>query len=354
MYPNIVDFSAALPWVLAGLLAGFILSWFWSLLRRPAPEPPMADPRDLYKAETDALRATNERLQADYGYFQTALADAEGRASLNGELKQKIAMLSNAELSSRNEARAVQAALEKLRSDAQATGARTHTLEDEARRSQMEIARLREVNDAKDAELGKLKSDLHRVGLAMQSQTDRSDETGRYVADIERLTAEIADRDRIIDESKESHSKIASELVRTREDLMTVKAENENSARAISEGMSRDYDKAIADLAAAYDQINALERQVADLQSSSAANGEGRAPRTQTPPRTMYVSSGAARPPRVARGTAASATGPKKFRIRSSDISRRTGLLELAELRAKVDALSEKTEELRELTLKGE
>lgn len=365
MYPNFVDFSAALPWVFSGIVAGLILSWFFNQLRRPAAPPPMPDPRELYKSELDALRSNNDRLQADYGHFQTALADAEARANLNVELKQKIAMLSNAELMSRNDVHAANQELEKLRNQMQANGARTSALQEDARRSQTELARLQELADAKNAELGQLKSDLQRASLAMQSQTDNRAQIDRYLADIDALKAEIVSRDQMIEDSKNSHSKIASELVRARDELSLANENAERNAALVPENISRDYDQALADLSAAYDQINTLERQVAELQTASLAeNGDAvdadgsnsRPAPAASPPRTMYVSSGAAKPLRVAQGQGMSSpmTGSKRFRVRSSDMSLRSGMSELAELRAKVEALSEKTEELRELTLKGE
>lgn len=163
-----LDFSGAGPWLLAGFLAGLLLSWIWrALLGSRIGAKAQAKINEI-EALLDTSRKEHQadvtRLLSDARNYEQALADAERRAAAHSEnvarLKAENEKLSRVELNSRDQLLAADAELTKLRSGLQWAQSQAQGAAQDRQALEQQIIRLRSEHQTFSAELATARTAL--------------------------------------------------------------------------------------------------------------------------------------------------------------------------------------------------
>lgn len=210
------DFSAAAPWLLTGIVLGAFFSWLLrALFRRPPQEPQiipvidyaLIDERDRYKAAAD-------QYASDLGHYQSALADAERRASTipsyldsNERLRQSAGEISNELEAALIKAHAAQA-------EASANSARAATIERQLSDYKAKFAGAEDalnsvpvLRSSLDAAQMQIKSTMAELAQTKSIADSLNSEIDRLRADNETLQ-HAAEKARNLDNSAGLHSEI--------------------------------------------------------------------------------------------------------------------------------------------------
>lgn len=294
-----LDFSAAGPWVLVGLLAGLFLSWIWRALRGSRLDAQAQAKIHQIEALLDASRSEHQndvaRLLGDARNFEQALADAERRAAANAatvtRLTADLDRQTKAELTSRNELLAVDGQMAKLKTSLQwaetqarnaiqerdALQQRLNTILSERQTLSADIATARTAAELKDAEIARLINQVQwhesRASALEQEKLGLTSHLGTLSTkdqEIARLTSALsaaqADAARLAGEV----SAAQADLARARGELGSVQMSLANLQSAASGGadalslVQNKYDQAWKDLTymrnLAYWQASEIDR----------------------------------------------------------------------------------------------
>lgn len=251
MFPHFFgfDFSAALPWTVGGFLLGVLLTALWRGLGigRASSTQLQTALFDLNALRTarDERDAYTNRLQSDFGFLETALADAERRAGSVSALTRANAELSKAETLARASLTAAAAELASVKTALQAQTSRTTTLEQrlqfltaentaasaasETRAREMEKLRADiAAAEARARELDKLRADLAAAAGALQDVPKLKSEYSAAVSELELLRAEAEKRGQMSNVSKRDFDTAMQDLNATRN--LSIKQANDIKA----------------------------------------------------------------------------------------------------------------------------
>ena len=234
MFPHFFgfDFSAALPWTVGGFLLGVLLTALWrglGLGRAHSSEMKTA----LYDLNAlrnvrDEREAFTTRLQSDFGFLETALADAEHRAASVQALARTNAELSKAESESRARWTAAATEIASLTAALQSQTTRTTTLEQRMQFISAENAAAGAASETRAREIEKLRADLAVAANALQDVPKLKNEYSAAVSERETLRAELDKRGAVSAVSKRDFDTAVQDLNATRN--LTVKQANEIKA----------------------------------------------------------------------------------------------------------------------------
>ncbi len=255
MFPHFFgfDFSAALPWTVGGFLLGVLLTALWRGLGSSR-----AGSAQLQTAlfDLNALRSTRDereaittKLQSDFGFLETALADAERRAAAVPEMGRANAELNKAGIQARAGWAATATELENLKTAFQTLTSRNTTLEQRLQFISAESNAAGAASETRTREMEKLKADL------AASET--------RARDLEKLRTDLAAAANALQDVpklRSEYSAAASEIV-----LLRAELEKRGTTSAVSK---RDYDTALQDLNATR---NLTIKQAADMKALRAA-----------------------------------------------------------------------------------
>ncbi len=208
------DFSAALPWMAGGFVLGVLLTALWRAgggRARSAELQTVLSDLNAFRSARVEREAFTSKLQSDFGFLETALADAERRAASVQALARTNAHLSNAETQARASSTAAAAELASVNTALQAQTSRNTTL---AQRLQFIVAentaasaasetRARELetlraelaaSGTQTREFEKLRTDLAAAASALQDLPKLKSEYSAATSQIETLRAELEKR----------------------------------------------------------------------------------------------------------------------------------------------------------------
>lgn len=168
MFPHYfdTDISAALPWTLMGFLAGALLVGFSRWLSGGGKQG-----QSIIEGLHDQLTASRieySRLAGDNGHLQTALADAERRASTGAQNAEALARLTKSEASAREELAKATSELARVRQDLASYNSRGSALEGEVQRLRAESASLKSSWEANAAQFSRLKAELSEAQMKLR------------------------------------------------------------------------------------------------------------------------------------------------------------------------------------------
>ncbi len=248
MFPHFFgfDFSATLPWTVGGFLLGVVLTALWRGLGSSR-----AGSAQLQTAlfDLNALRSTRDereaittKLQSDFGFLETALADAERRAASAQVLARANADLSKAEADSRAGWTAAAAELATLKTALQTQTSRSTTLEQRLQFILAENTAASAASETRARDLEKLRTDLAAAANALQDVPKLRSEYSAAASEIQTLRAELEKRGTTSAVSKRDYDTALQDLNATRN--LTIKQAADIKA------LSAACDKLEADLAA--------------------------------------------------------------------------------------------------------
>jgi len=248
MFPHYfgLDFSAALPWLLMGFIAGLIFALLWRLIAGNSVKA-KAEARvraaEALMASSDAEHQERiSRLESDSRNYEMALAESERRASRVPELSREAQRLAQLELQSRNDLLAQDAHNERLRKDLERTQARLYsdvsTLNSTAEIKDSEIARLVGQVQWHEARYKSLTDERQgfssELGAAKAAQEMKDAEITRLIAQLQANTArtagmeqdqrELARLKSELGNLQMSHANIQSEVASRAQSLSTMQA----------------------------------------------------------------------------------------------------------------------------------
>ncbi len=251
MFPHFFGFdvSAALPWTIGGFLLGVLLSALWRGLGigRASSTQLQTALFDLnaLRSSRDERDAITTKLQCDFGFLETALADAERRAATVPELGRANAELNKAGIQARAGWAAKATELENLKTGFQTLTSRNTTLEQrlqfisaesnaagaasETRTREMEKLRADlAASEMRVREIEKLRADLAAAANALQDVPKLKSEYGAAVSEIEMLRAELEKRGATSAVSKHDYDTALQDLNATRN--LSIKQANDIKA----------------------------------------------------------------------------------------------------------------------------
>lgn len=211
-----LDFSAALPWVLMGFVAGLVLTWLWrsvsgSTVQRAELLAALADVERL-RAEQDNTVSSLARLKGDYGFLGSALADAESRAAKALQVQAELADANRSGEQARAAADAAAEELAKLTQQIAMYASHSKTLEQrlqyynaentaistasETRARELEALRkeaadLRAASDNKDLEAARQKTEIASFKARLAELSAAQAEGDNHDAELQRLRGEL-------------------------------------------------------------------------------------------------------------------------------------------------------------------
>ena len=254
MFPHFFGFdvSAALPWTVGGFLLGVLLTALWRGLGSSR-----AGSSQLQTALFDlsALRSVRDehetftnKLQSDFGFLETALADAERRAAATQALTRANADLGKAEAESRAGWMAAAVELASMKTALQTQTSRNTTLEQRLQFIMAENTAAGAASETRAREMEKLRADLSAAANALQDVPKLKREYSAAASEIEALRVELERRGQPSAVSKYDYDTAMKDLVATRnltikqaEDVKALSArcaklEAERTAKASSLG----------------------------------------------------------------------------------------------------------------------
>ena len=291
-----LDLSVASSWLVAGFLAGVVLTWLWQALRRRRARAmaaaQIAEMHGLVETARAEHQSEVERMSSDARSYEIALADAERRAAQSrGEatsLRAETGRLAQLELSARNELLVTDKQLAKLRTELQwaqsQTGNATQehaSLVQRVRAASEDLAAARTATELKDAEIARLINQLQwvqskaatleqekvssgldaaRLGKSKEAEIARlQDELGSARTRIDSLQDELAGHAQALTSSQSSYDATCKDLTYMR---------NLASSQTIEVGRLRNLiTRFEGDVAAKTQELGALQQQYAGLKA---------------------------------------------------------------------------------------
>ncbi len=299
-----LDFSVASSWLVAGFLAGVVLTWLWQALRRRRARviaaAQIAEMQGLLETARAEHQSEVERMSSDARSYEIALADAERRAAQShGEatsLRAETGRLAQLELSARNELLVTDKQVAKLRTELQwaqsQTGNATQehaSLVQRVRGAAEELVAARTAAEFKDAEIARLINQLQwvqsraatleqekvnsgldaaRLGKSKEAEIARlQDELGIARTRIDRLQDELAGHAQALTSSQSSYDATCKDLTYMR---------NLASSQTSEVGRLRNLiTRFEGDVAAKTQELGALQQQYAGLKARLGPRRKG-------------------------------------------------------------------------------
>lgn len=258
MFPHFFgfDFSAALPWIVGGFLLGVMLTALWRGLGigRASSTQLQTALYDLnaLRGARDEREAYTNRLQSDFGFLETALADAERRAASVSTLTRTNAELSKAEILARASLAAAAAELASANTALHAQASRTTTLEQRLQFILAENTAASAASETRARELEKLRADLAA--------------SGAQTRELEKLRADLA----VAASALQDVPKLKNEYSAVATELQALRAELDKRGKQ-SAVWQYDFDTAMKDLIATR---NLTTKQADDIKTLRTAKEE--------------------------------------------------------------------------------
>lgn len=168
MFPHYFgsDFSAALPWVVMGFVAGVL---FVSLTRwlSGGGKQVQATIQGLHD-QLSSSRLTASRLESDIGFLNTALADAERRAASSSDMARQNALLAKSEADSRAKAERLTGELTRVRQELGTYSSNGSNFEAEVQRLKAENASLKSSWDNNAQQFNKMRNELAEAEMKLR------------------------------------------------------------------------------------------------------------------------------------------------------------------------------------------